>query len=135
MIEIVGGQGRAAQCQISADVLAERPAFAAFPWLKLAAGEEFAGLIVLASLVVERAKLNAEIVALIDEIEMFRQLAQTFFWFFANALPKLVALVEKAGVGWIGLDGQIVRSTRFARLIANVEVGGGKVAPDDRKIR
>src|SRR5882724_11952231 len=101
LVELVGGHGFATEGQVSADMLPEWAAFAAFPWLKLAAGYQFTSFVMLAGLVVERTEFDAEIIPLVDEVETFRQFAQAFIWFFTHTLPKLVALVEKAGVGGI----------------------------------
>ena len=96
-----GAQRGAAQRQVRAHVLAERPAFAAFPGLEVAAADERERFGVLAGLVVEGAQLDAQIVALADEVELLFQLAQALRGFLAEPLPELVALEEQPGVGGI----------------------------------
>ena len=83
-------QGRASQRQLRANMLAERPAFAAFPRLKLAAGNNLQRLGVAAGLVVKRAKFHAQIVALPDEV-------RDIFPVRANVSPVFRPAVSKAG--------------------------------------
>ena len=86
-------EGDASECEVCADMLAERTAFAAFPWLKPATRHEFEGFHLPTGLVVERTKFYAQIVALINKVTMFLQLVQTCGWFFTQTLPELVAFV------------------------------------------
>ena len=69
--------------------LSERAAFAAFPRLKSAAGDQFTGSVVLAGLVVERTDFDTQIVALPDQVRALFQFAQTLFRLFTKAFPKL----------------------------------------------
>src|SRR5437660_1550606 len=80
LIELADDQGFATEGHVGADVLPKRAAFAAFPRLKLAAGDELASIMMLARLVVERANFDGEVVALADEVETFGQFAEAFFW-------------------------------------------------------
>ena len=117
--KIILGQRRAAQRQLRADVLAQRAAFAAFPRLELAAGEQLrSACYVPAGLIVKRAKLDAQIVALPDELRIFFQFAQAPFRFFAQPFPKLVALVKQARVRRIGVERLVVSGPRLCRFFA-----------------
>ncbi len=64
-----------AQRQLRANMLPERPAFAAFPGLKLTAGHQLACLVVLTGLVIERTQFDAQIIALLHEVKPLRQFA------------------------------------------------------------
>src|SRR5580693_4291634 len=110
-------------------MLAERPAFATFPRLKLAAGEEFQGFERLASLIVKRAKLDAQVVALPDKAGISFQFSQTFFRFFTEPLPNLVALVKQSRVRTVGDERLFVSGARFCRLSANVEIADAEISP------
>jgi hypothetical protein len=73
---LAGGEGGTAEEEVAADVLAEGLAFASFPGLEGAGGEEVAGLGGLAGLVVEGAEFDAEVVALCGEGGVFFEGAQ-----------------------------------------------------------
>ena len=68
--KIIFCQTRAAQRELRTNVLAERPAFAAFPRLNPAAGEQLNSFLMPAGLIVKRTKLDAQIVALLHQFEM-----------------------------------------------------------------
>ncbi len=115
-------------------MLPERAAFAAFPRLELAAGQELARFLRLAGLVVKRAKLDAQIIALSHELGSPRQFAEAFRGRFAETFPELVALVEEPRIGGICLESFVVGRSRFCRLTADVEPADAKIAPDDGEI-
>src|SRR5690349_3200791 len=106
MFEIGSGFGKIVicqrsppQCQLGANMLAERTAFTAFPRLELAIRDELASLVVPARLIVKRAQFDAQIVTLLNETRMPLQLSQALRRFFAETFPKLVAFEEQPGVG------------------------------------
>ena len=112
-------QGGAAQREMRAHVLAERAAFAAFPRLEVAAScTSVQRLVVLAGLVVERAQFDAQVVALLDQVEALLQFAQPLRRRFAEALPELVALVEQPGVVRIRPEGALVGGAGLGRFAA-----------------
>ena len=114
--KIMARQGLASEGKPGADVLLEGRAFAAFPGLKLAPGEELHGFGVAAGLIEQGAEFHGQVVALADEGGIFFQLAQTPGRFFAEPFPKLVALVEEAGVARIGPAGAVEGGAGPGRL-------------------
>ena len=64
---IVMEESLAAEGKLGADVLRQRPAFAAFPRLKLAGGEQLRGLDVPAGLIQQSAQFHGQVVAPADE--------------------------------------------------------------------
>ena len=109
-------QRLASERKLGADMLAERPAFAAFPRLKLALGEQLHGFGVAAGLIEQGAEFHGQVVALADERGIFFQFAQTPGRFFAEPFPKLVALVEQPRVARIGAEGAVVSRAGPGRL-------------------
>ena len=109
------------QRQMRADPLPQRTTLAAFPRLEMAAADERQRVSVAPHLVMERAKLDAEIVALADQVEVLFQLAQAFLRLLAEPFPKLITLVEQACVGGIGTERALVGGTGFRRLMADAE--------------
>src|SRR5882757_7610122 len=109
-------QGRAPQCQLGANVLAERASFAPFPRLELPAGDQMRGFVMLTGLIVERAQFDAQIIALLNEPGMSLQFAETFCRLFAKPFPKLVTFVKQPGVSWIGLECLVIGGTGFGRF-------------------
>src|SRR5258706_9376016 len=95
---------RAAQRQLGANMLPERTAFPAFPGLKSAAANESDCFEVLSGLVVKRAKFDAQIIASFDQIKPPGQFPQPPSGFLAQALPKLIALIEKPRIARIGAE-------------------------------
>ena len=88
----------------------------------------------LAGLIVKRAQLHAQIVALLHKGDMLFQFAQTFCGLFAETLPQLVALEQQPGVGGIGNERQTIHRLRLGWPMADVEIANGKIAPDDGEI-
>src|SRR6478736_3778403 len=115
--------------------LPERAALPAFPRLEISGADECQGLVVLSGLVVKRTKLHAQVVALLDELEMFLQVAQTFRGVFTETFPKLIALKQQPSISGIGSERPIVYGPRLGGLVANVEIADAKIAPDDGELR
>ena len=95
------GFRRAASRQLSApkseagpNILRKRHPLPALPGLEAAARQDIQGLVVSADLVQQRAKLDREIVALIDKGSMVAQLSQPIAGKVAEPPPELVAFVE-----------------------------------------
>ena len=124
-------KGLAAEEDLGAHMLAERLAFAAFPWLEAACGEESLRFCRLTGLVVKRAEFDAEVVAAGNEREVFFEGAQTFGGGFAEAFAELVAFVEEAGVGGGEAAGAFVGGAGLGGLFMDVKVTDAEVAPDD----
>src|ERR1700722_14612 len=112
-------------------MLAQRPAFAAFPRLKLTVGKKLGRFLMLSRLIVKSTKLDGQVVAPRGQFEVFLQLVQTRLRLFAESLPKLVAFVEQAGIYWVILERLIVGAARLGRLSQNVKEANAQVAPDD----
>src|ERR1035437_1778197 len=120
--KIAAAQSSTAQRELRANVLADWTTFAAFPWLKLAAGDEFQGLYMLAGLIVKGAKLDAQIIALPDEAGIFFQFAQALLRFFAKPFPELVAFVEQPGISGICPESLVVCGAGLHRLLEYVKI-------------
>src|ERR1017187_663580 len=117
----------------SACFIAARPAFAAFPRLKPPAGKILRGFFGLTDLVVKRAAFNRQIVALLDEIVVLFQFAQSSLWFYAEPFPKLVAFVKQPGISRVGLECLVISCARLGRFAEYVEVANTEIAPNDGK--
>src|SRR5258706_1794909 len=124
-----------AQSKLRANVLSERAALTAFPGLELAAADKLRCLVVLAGLIVERAKLEAQVIALLHEVEAAGEFPQSSLRFLAKALPKLVALEEESRVFWVGAKRTIVSRPGFGWPLADVEIANAETAPNDGEIR
>jgi hypothetical protein len=88
----------------SADELREDEAFAALPGLEVAREDKVEGALRLAGEVEEGGEFDGEVVAPWREGGVTQELGEAGVGRDAGALPKLVALVEEARVGWIGCE-------------------------------
>src|ERR1051325_4442968 len=132
---VTASQGRATEREMGTHPLPKRAALTAFPRLEVAGADECQGAIVLACLVIERAKFHAQIVALLDERDIFFQFAPTLCGLFTETFPKLIAFVQHSRIGRIGLERPIISGSRPDRLVANVEIADAQIAPDNGKLR
>src|ERR1700679_945443 len=71
--KIPGGQRHPSQTQLRPDMLPEWTTLSAFPWLKSAAADQPRRLVMPAGLIIEGAKLDAQIITLPDKVRIFFQ--------------------------------------------------------------
>ena len=129
------GQLSTSERKPGSDILSKRHPLSALPGLKPAAGQNLQSLIVSADLVQERAKLDGEIVALIDEVSILAQLRQPIGRKAADAFPQLIAFVEQSRVARLGCERSFVAVRCLDRIIAHVKSADAEIAPDDRRSR
>lgn len=75
---VAGFEGGAAEAEVSLGELAEDGAFAAFPWVEAAGGDDFQGFGRVAGEVVEAGEGDGAVVALEDAVELAFEVGEAF---------------------------------------------------------
>ena len=129
-----GSQLPSPEGEPSSHILSERQTLPALPGLEAAADQDIQGLVVSADLVQQRAKLDREIVALIDEDLMLAQLSQPIAGKATESPPELIAFVEQSRVVGRGGERPFIIVRGLDRIIADVERADAEIAPHDRNV-
>ncbi len=130
---IFQAHGRAGQLQVGNKVLAYYFAFATFPGVKLAVGQEPLRGVVLVELVVQGDAFEVKIVAVLGQVEVFLQQGEAAGVGLVQLFVKLVELHQHACIGGIEAECFLQRCQRFLLVVLFVVVGEGQVAMYSRE--